>query len=559
MSTVASKSNRDAPVNRTNRTVLIILLLLVLLIAAIFLSYRNAAQAARDEYFMDGEIILVGTTTELDALIQELQTIDDNIILTIDPNRSFSLQDLGSPAEQTLGPQTVASAALQIGSGSAACSQLSSDLEINLYELTGSTDDVEAVLEAIDQTTAGSSVLADANWVIGAPWHPTGSPWHPTGSPWHPTGSDVDQGKPTPATMDDYLEQWAFSTIGLVDAQAVNTGSELARIRVGVFDTSPLESNGPAAASVQESPTQNALKVQIDHPEFINTPVPPEEGSRQDINVANHGYFGTSFIRQLAPASEIELIRVLTKNNRGDLATLNHELLTFMGQANQNGIMTVVNMSLGVPPLEPFRPFEPWLDWEFPPPFELVRQLNSLETVMQIGECLDVVMVAAAGNDSAESLKVSNYPGHWGTVLSVTASNQDNQQSCYANDGDLAAPGGDGGPSDPKAEEPIACEPKLHECVNLGPNCPYSVIGYVHPSTLQSTEAAVTHHNWVGTSFAAPMVTGLAALVRQLNPGLSAAEVRDVIQCGTVKPTTPQEVPVINVARTLACARDLNN
>lgn len=558
MSTVARKSTRGAPVNRTNRTFLIILLLLLILLAAIFLRYRNAAQAMQDEYFMEGEIILVGSTADLDALVQELQTVDDSIVLTLDPNRSFSLQDLGSPAQQTLGPQTVASAALQVGSGSAACSQLSSDLEVNLYELTGSTDDVEAVLEAIDQTTAGSNILADANWVIGAPWRPTGSPWRPTGSPWRPTGS-ADQGQPTPATMNDYLNQWAFTTIGLADAKAVNSGSGLEPIRVGVFDTSPLESIEPAAASVQESSTQNALKVQIEHPEFVNTPVPPEAGSPQDINVANHGYFGASFIRELAPTSDIQLIRVLTKSNRGDLATLNHELLMFMGQANEDGLMSVVNMSLGVPPLEPFRPFEPLLDWEFPPPFELQRQLNSLEIVMQVGECLDVVMVAAAGNDSSESLKVSNYPGNWGTVLSVTSSNQDNQQSCYANDGDLAAPGGDGGPSDPQADDPVACEPKLHECVNMGPNCPYSVIGYVHPLSQPSQAVDMTHQNWVGTSFAAPMVTGLAALVRQLNPALSAAEVRDVIQCGTVKPTIPQEVPVINVARTLACARDLNN
>jgi hypothetical protein len=558
MSTIARKPNRERPVNRTSRTIVIILLLLLVLIAAIFWRYRTAAQAVQDEYFMADEIILVGTTADLDALIQELQTVNDNISLTLDPNRSFSLQTLAPPAQQTLGPQTVASAALQVGSGNAACTQLSRDLEINLYELTGSTDDVEAVLDAIAQTSAGSRVLADANWVIGAPWSPTGSPWSPTGSPWSPTGS-TDQGQPTPATMNDYLNQWAFRTIGLTDAKAVNTGPGLAPIRVGVFDTSPLESNEPMAASIQESATQNALQVAIDHPEFINTPVPPEEGSPQDINVANHGYFGTSFIRELAPASDIRLIRVLTRNNRGDLATLNHALLQFMGQANEEGIMTVVNMSLGVPPLEPFRPFAPLLNWEFPPPFELQRQLNSLETVMQVGECLDVVMVAAAGNDSAESLKVSNYPGNWGTVLSVTASNQDNQQSCYANDGDLAAPGGDGGPSDPDVREPVACEPKLHACVNMGPNCPYAVIGYVHPNTLQSSDSGVTHHHWVGTSFATPMVTGLAALVRQLNPALSAAEVRDVIQCGTVKPTTPQEVPVINVGRTLACARSLNN
>lgn len=542
---------------RVNRIILVIILLLLALLLGGLVTYRSAAQAVRDEYFMAGEIILAGTSTNLDALIQELQTIDPNIELTLDPDRSFSLQTLQPPAQQSLGPQTVASAALQVGSGDSACTQLSSELEINLYQLTGSTDDVEAVLNAIDQTTAGSSVLADANWVIGVPWHPTGSPWHPTGSPWHPTGSGQDQSQPTPATLTDYENQWAFTKIGLADAQAVNTADSLAPVRVGVFDTSPLESEEIMAETVQERPSQNDLRVQIEHPKFIDTPVSPEPGSPQDIEVANHGYFNASFIRELTPNSEIELIRVLTKYNRGDLATLNHALLTFMGNANADGINAVANLSLGVPPLEPFKPFAPLLDWEFPVPFEIQRQFNSLETVAQIGECLDVVLVAAAGNDSAESLTVSNYPANWGTVLGVTASGQANEQSCYANNGDVAAPGGDGGPSDEGVEDSIACEPKLHLCTDG--SCAYSVIGYVHPQTLAPGATATTHQHWVGTSFATPMVSGLAALVRQIDPNLSAGEVREAIRCGTTKPTTPQEVAVINVAQTLRCAEEMNN
>ena len=525
-------SQRNVAVRRT----ITVLLIILLLVTAGILFIRGKIQETRDEYFMDKEVIVVGLAADLATLPADVSRVDANIILTLDADRSINIADLN--LQQQLGSQSVASAALQSSGNNPACNQLNRDLQINLYTLTGSEDDIESALDAIARATAGKDVLAEPNWVIGAPWSPTGSPWSPTGS--------TDQGQPSSATQQDYAEQWAFAAISLPSAAAVNNSASLSPVRVGIFDTSPLEKEISQPETMLE--TVNDLEVEISHPKFVATPVPPEPGSREDIQVANHGYFGTSFIRELAPGSDVQLIRVLTKNNRGDLATLNRELLIFMANASQDNMDAVVNLSLGIPPLEPFQPFAPWLLWEFPVPFDLVQQLDSLQIVTQIGECLDVVMIAASGNDSAESLKVANYPANWGTVLGVTASNQNNEQSCYANDGDVAAPGGDGR----SADDPInVCEPKLHAC--SGPNCPFSVIGYVHPETLESGSPE-THHHWVGTSFAAPMVSGLATLLRQLDPNLSAAAVRQAIMCGALEPSTPQEVRVINVERTLACA-----
>lgn len=541
------------------RNILLVIgfVLLLLFLTGIFV-YRSKVQPKRDEYFLDKEVIVINQDPAYDMadLPADVADINANIVLTLDPDRSVDITDLLSNS-LVLGPPTIASATLQSADVTASCAQLAQTLQINLYTISGSEAEVEAALEAITQATAGNDVFAEANWVIGAPWSPTGSPWSPTGSPWSPTGSDLDQGAPTPASSDDFAKQWAFTTIDLSSAKAIEQDAEDPQnVWVGVFDTSPMKAQTVSGAEVvpAQAASNNVLNVKIEEPDFVNQPAPPEPGSREDIDVSNHGYFGTSFMREIASGSQISLIPVLTKNNRGDLATLNKELLIFMTDAYQQAnVRAVVNMSLGVPPLEPFKLF-PWLPLEFPPPFELERQLNSLEIVSQIGECLDVVMVAAAGNDSSESLKVANYPASWGNVLSVTSSNMANEQACYANEGEVAAPGGDGGPSEPGAKNPLRCEPKLHLCT--GPDCPYSVIGYVHPETLSPEEAAadVQYHHWVGTSFATPMVTGLAALLRTHYPELTAAEVREAILCGTVEPSSPQGVRVINIGQALACA-----
>jgi Subtilase family len=521
------------------------LILILFIIAALI--YWNKVQDARDEYFMDKEVIVVNidSTYNLANLPADVSSKDRNIVLTLDEQRSINLRaDRDRLLIQKSVNQSLALAS-QDRNNNISCEQLSELLQINLYTLTGSKDDVESALSAIAQATAGKDVFAEANWVIGAPWSPTGSPWSPTGS--------AGQDKPSPASEQDYSEQWAFTTIGLSSAKEINQAEELSQqVRVGIFDTSPLEKDGLQPISVIES--VNELNVEVSHPPFIATPVPPKLGSQGDIQVANHGYFSTSFINEIAPNSEIQLIRVLTENNRGDLATLNRELLTFMTSASEDNTKAVVNLSLGIPPLEPFQPFAPLLPWKFPPPFNLVQQLNSLQIVTQIGECLDVVMVAAAGNDSAKSLKVANFPANWGTVLGVTASNMNNEQSCYANNGDIAAPGGDGRSADDPED---ICEPKLDACSS--PDCPFAVIGYVHPETLDNG-ATETRQFWVGSSFATPMVSGLAALLRQIDPNLTAAEIRQAIICGTLEPKTPQQVRVINVERTLACIGvDLEN
>ncbi len=100
-----------------------------------------------------------------------------------------------------------------------------------------------------------------------------------------------------------------------------------------------------------------------------------------------------------------------------------------------------------------------------------------------------VVLVAAAGN---ENTNLPAYPAAYDPVLAVAGTTRDQQRAGFSNWGDylaMAAPG-------------------TNILVTWGGN----------------------HQTRNGTSFAAPQVSGVAALVLSRNPGLTASQVRDIIQ-----------------------------
>ena len=107
------------------------------------------------------------------------------------------------------------------------------------------------------------------------------------------------------------------------------------------------------------------------------------------------------------------------------------------------------------------------------------------------------------------------------------ATNPKGDISCYSNEGDITAPGGDGGKLDvPQLDgtvKTLTCQPRSPTWDQDPPpddrtvkcddakDCPFGVISLVQ------TRYGPQYTIWSGTSFAAPLVSGLAALAYEKN------------------------------------------
>jgi serine protease len=144
----------------------------------------------------------------------------------------------------------------------------------------------------------------------------------------------------------------------------------------------------------------------------------------------------------------------------------------------------------------------------------------SLETILTSAAARGVTVVAAAGNESTPEVALPpEAPAAYPSVIGVAASNKAGQRACFSNRGDLAAPGGD---SDSEGGVCAESLEDIGEYGLIGPVLNTSKTGYAY---------------WVGTSFAAPLVSGLAA--RILGRGGPPGHVRDRLEYNRVAPVDP--------------------
>lgn len=279
-----------------------------------------------------------------------------------------------------------------------------------------------------------------------------------------------------------YAAQWAPQAMRLAEAHAMTQG---AGMRVAVLDTG----------------------VDLTHPNLVDKLIPGfdfvdfDNDPSEVGHVATHPSFGhgthvTGLVAMAAPGARIMPLRVLDANGMGNAWVLAEAMLHAVdpdrNPATNDGVQ-VINMSLGstdrteildtvgrlascaIPPAV-LLPTDEWAD----PGYNSDRE--------RCNAFSGAVVVAAAGNDGREDIR--QYPaaeGFYG-LLSVGASNANQQQAVFSNFGswvDVAAPG----------------------------------------EGITSTLPGGQYGTWSGTSMAAPLAAGAAALVRALNPNLSPRDV----------------------------------
>ncbi|TDC20848.1 type VII secretion-associated serine protease mycosin [Streptomyces sp. 8K308] len=168
---------------------------------------------------------------------------------------------------------------------------------------------------------------------------------------------------------------------------------------------------------------------------------------------------------------------------------------------------------------------------------------SALRQAVDAALAADIVVIASAGNEGADGEQRDTFPAAYEGVLAVAASDRNNERAPFSQSGDfvgIAAPGVD-----------------MVSTVPLGGQCVDS-----------------------GTSFAAPYVAGVAALLRAAEPGWTAQQVVahlqqtaeraipgpdphvgwgvvDPVRALTERPTVPPDEPVPDEAPAVAPAPEI--
>lgn len=277
-------------------------------------------------------------------------------------------------------------------------------------------------------------------------------------------------------TPQEFAAQWAPQAMRLPEAHRVSTG---AGVRVAVLDTG-VDRQHPLLAG--------RLLPGFDFVDFDND---PSEASQAGV-AFGHGTHVAGLVAMVAPGAQIMPLRVLDAAGQGNAWVLAEAMLHAVdpdGNPNTNDGAQVINLSLGsLSRTHIFDTVAQLVTCAVPDAIEPADDLSDPGYDGDEARCSTfggAVVVAAAGNDASDNVR--EYPAAEGAygLLAVAASNAESRLAAFTNYGSwihLAAPG----------------------------------------DRITSSVPGGGYGTWSGTSMAAPLVAGTAALVRSLDRTLSA-------------------------------------
>jgi hypothetical protein len=511
-------------------------LVLVLLPQSLFHSFSCETQDRRFSYqstngrFIDNQVIVIGTAEDITDAVKPfpLSLVEECDLSYLNTRKVPGSNSIVEPEKFLM----------------------------QLYEARQDVD-VETIIGQIDEQAYSHPLFADPNYLTrlsALTFDPCflpnsgggGSGGTPYGDPYIPSiPTDID------SATKGFMRQWAFDNQGIdLPPSPGLAGSE---VRVAVFD-----------ASSVRNPLPFFTRIGIAKPSPLWLMAWDYAGTTM---ANNHGLFVAGLIHSIAPDSDIQLIRVLNDHGCGELWALNRALehyKSWMSAWYENLDKTVINMSLGIRTKTSSN----------------AKEVDTLEKLVKDADAAGAIVIAAAGNDSAPTftdprkpVAEMQFPAYFDLVYGVTATNLIGEKSCYANKGDISAPGGDGGSfamvdengkpildkngnqvvepcisrvqtwADPSAPGPHGAT----VCTDMA-TCDFGLI------SLGQTKDGPQYIYWVGTSFAAPLVSGLVALAYEEG---DKDQVKCVIKNGTsplvgASSSDPANFGIINVADSLS-------
>jgi subtilisin family serine protease len=268
-----------------------------------------------------------------------------------------------------------------------------------------------------------------------------------------------------------YTAQWAPQAIHLAQAHQFSIG---AGVRVAVLDT---------GIDLDHPVLQGQLSPGFD---FVDGDTIPAEGGSSVNAGFGHGTHVAGLIALVAPGAQIMPMRVLDAEGRGNAWVLAEAIL----RATENGA-DVINLSLGS-----------------------LSRTRIMDTIARLASCTFL--------DIKPAVKDFDDPGYNG-----------DRQRCAASQGAVVVAAAGNGSSDaekqfPAAEGAYGLMPVAASANNArlaGFSNYGSWIRVAAPGDgITSTVPGGGFGTWSGTSMAAPIVAGIAALVRAQQPALSAKD-----------------------------------